>query len=436
MNQEDLKNEVLSIGIERLRIIDPSSEEVQLAVRYLNFIGRDDLASQITTLANRGLIKIGPIEGFLAALVKVDNKEYIIMSDYFEHYNLLGERVVNLVHEIGYLEGFDQTDQESRILEYGVKKWLETNHIEVCDEKGLEKDAHQDTSQDLLISDQGVEDPTESLGPKDNQPALSPEDSFPELSDDNRQEENPEGINTNDKKGLHKISIQAEKQFETNKDPSQKNITSGKMNLVNTLLSKKLITIEQLEDAILKQFGAKKPILELLIEMDFISEYDLMVVASDLYDMPIIDLLEEQKDEDLLKKFSYELLQRLRVFPIRIEDGNLLLATTDPRNVIALDDIAAVIDAPVVPVLSTISDIHRCLDQHFTTDDALEGLMNNLEEDDDVEQIDPESAEELLEHMERDEGQQLDIKTEEEQMDELPPQFKALLQESSPTVKL
>ena len=66
--------------------------------------------------------------------------------------------------------------------------------------------------------------------------------------------------------------------------------------LIDALIKENLITKEQLQDARDKQMGAKKPIQELLIEMGFIKEEDLIKISSKIFKRPVIKLDEKSID--------------------------------------------------------------------------------------------------------------------------------------------
>ena len=104
--------------------------------------------------------------------------------------------------------------------------------------------------------------------------------------------------------------------------------------LIDELIKGNLITKEQIDDARDKQIGAKKPIQELLVDMGFISEENLMKVLSKTYNMPVVKLEEEERDGSVLNTLSWEKAKRYGVFPLRKEKNVLVLAMSNPQDVI------------------------------------------------------------------------------------------------------
>lgn len=151
--------------------------------------------------------------------------------------------------------------------------------------------------------------------------------------------------------------------------------------LIGALIKQGLITGEQLKEAEEKQIGAKRPLQELLVEMGFISEEDLATVFSRVFNMPVSDLNQENVDESLTKIIPYEIARRYGVFPVRKESGALLLAMSDPVDVITIDTVRNLVNTDIKPVLSTKSAIAANIEKYYHLDDALYDLLKNIVDD-------------------------------------------------------
>ncbi|MFH1664764.1 MAG: ATPase, T2SS/T4P/T4SS family [Candidatus Omnitrophota bacterium] len=155
--------------------------------------------------------------------------------------------------------------------------------------------------------------------------------------------------------------------------------------LLKALIEEGLITEEQVREALDKQFGAKKPIQELLVEMDFIKEDELVKISSRVFNMPVTNLNREHIDPNAIKAISYETAKRYGVLPIRVEGNTLVVATSDPTGVITLDDIRAIARMNVKPLLSTRSQIAASIEKYYQSDDVLYDLLKNVGEETKVE---------------------------------------------------
>ena len=157
--------------------------------------------------------------------------------------------------------------------------------------------------------------------------------------------------------------------------------------LLDTLILEGLITPEQLQDAKDKQVGAKRPVQELLVEMDFIKEEDLLRVSSKVLNMPVANLQKEEIDRAILKSISYETAKRYGVFPVRKAGGFLILAMSNPQDFVALDAVSFMCGMPVKPILCARSQIAEWTEKHYESDDNLYEILKNFKQETTVEMV-------------------------------------------------
>jgi len=148
--------------------------------------------------------------------------------------------------------------------------------------------------------------------------------------------------------------------------------------LLDALVKQGLITGEQLKEAKEKQVGAKRPVQELLVEMGFISEEDLTRASSGVFNIPVANLSDEPVDDSLTKVISYEIARRYGVFPLRKENGALLLAMSDPVDVMAMDAVRNIVNTDIKAVLSIKSAIAANIEKYYHLDDSLYDLLKNI----------------------------------------------------------
>ncbi|MDD5669789.1 MAG: ATPase, T2SS/T4P/T4SS family, partial [Candidatus Omnitrophica bacterium] len=155
------------------------------------------------------------------------------------------------------------------------------------------------------------------------------------------------------------------------------------MDLITALIKENLVTKEQVNDARDKQPGAKKPLHELLVDMGFLKEEDLMRVSSRIYSMPVLKLEDETIDATVIKMIPCEVVKRYGIFPLRkekdvLDNPVLVLATTDPSDLMTLDYIRLLTGMDIRPVLSSKSEISKFIDKYYQLDDILYDLIKNV----------------------------------------------------------
>jgi len=132
------------------------------------------------------------------------------------------------------------------------------------------------------------------------------------------------------------------------------------------LIHNKLITKEQLEEALQAQviFGGK--LGTILIEMSLISESILAGALSKMLKIPCAKPGELQKiTADVIKIISPELAEKYQVIPMAVSGRNLTLAMANPHDLKAIDDISFRTGYIVRPILALEVRLVFALERHY-----------------------------------------------------------------------
>ncbi len=105
------------------------------------------------------------------------------------------------------------------------------------------------------------------------------------------------------------------------------------------LLERGLIQSDQLEFALDLQRTSSRRMGETLVAMGAVSSSDLARVLAERLGRPFVDLSEESIDFLLANRIPEETARRYSAVPVRLSDGQLLVAMADPTDVFALDDL-------------------------------------------------------------------------------------------------
>lgn len=136
------------------------------------------------------------------------------------------------------------------------------------------------------------------------------------------------------------------------------------MSIGDILLQRKKITATQL-----KQGKAAKKVSEriehCLHRLGFITERDFLTIYSEQLSLPMIDLSEIKIDSELLNQTPSKVVHRDRVIPIDRHDGTIRVATNNPFNLYAFDELRMLMGAKIDTVLATGEEISRVIKQHF-----------------------------------------------------------------------
>jgi len=124
MGYYEILKEIDKHGVTNFEVLKLDHPAVVGAIDYLTELKREEMAMHLVEMANDELIRVGPVEGFLAAVAFFDEAEYIVISNVYPDHTTVDEYAISLVHEIGATKPFRQTEDENEILAFGVTKWL------------------------------------------------------------------------------------------------------------------------------------------------------------------------------------------------------------------------------------------------------------------------------------------------------------------------
>ena len=153
------------------------------------------------------------------------------------------------------------------------------------------------------------------------------------------------------------------------------------------LLLRGLVSGEDLGAAMDEQQATGEPLTQVLLRLQLLTAPQLYRVVAEHLGLEYVDLSEQQVDPGAVGLVPEAMARRHTMVPIGLTaEGALLLATSDPTNVLALDDARNVSDREIQPVVATPQEIAATLDRYSrmgaAVDDAFEGMADD--EDDDL----------------------------------------------------
>ena len=113
----------------------------------------------------------------------------------------------------------------------------------------------------------------------------------------------------------------------------------GASTLGDLLLQSKLITEEQLLEALSVQKREREKLSSVLLKMKFVSEESLTMVLSKQYGVPPVNVEATAIDKSAIKLVPYETAKRYQIIPLSYSNGELKIAIADPSNNFAIDHI-------------------------------------------------------------------------------------------------
>ncbi len=147
------------------------------------------------------------------------------------------------------------------------------------------------------------------------------------------------------------------------------------------LLRRGLINARQLEQ--LRRVAPEGTVaqIEKAVELGFVEEETALRAIGEEVGLDYVDLATTPVDLSLLKAFPSRLIHRETLFPVRRDNGQLVVATADPFDLYPIDEISATTGLSVVPVLSSRREIERLIKTHLGVgSETVDGLLQSIDD--------------------------------------------------------
>jgi type IV pilus assembly protein PilB len=160
--------------------------------------------------------------------------------------------------------------------------------------------------------------------------------------------------------------------------------------LAEILLGERLVAPEQLAAAQAEHGHDSRSLGRVLIDQGVLSEPQLVAALAAQAGLAFVDLSEAAVDPAAVARVPAALCRQYTVLPLRVEGTRLVLATADPANVFATDDVRSVTGLELVHVVATRADLLQAISRHCRDGSDLGDLGGELSvagEDDDLSRL-------------------------------------------------
>src|SRR5579883_1529665 len=158
--------------------------------------------------------------------------------------------------------------------------------------------------------------------------------------------------------------------------------------LGDLLVREKVITSEQLQQALKTQKEMGGRLGAALVKLGFLSDEEVTNFLSRQYGVPAINLQFFEIDRSVVKLIPQDTAKRYQVLPLSRVGATLTIAMVDPTNVFALDDIKFMTGFNIEPVVASESSIMEAIERSYAEqapEEDLNEFMQSMGEEADVE---------------------------------------------------
>ncbi len=139
----------------------------------------------------------------------------------------------------------------------------------------------------------------------------------------------------------------------------------SQLSLEQLLVQEHIIRPEQLEEVIQIQKQTGQAMFYILIDHQFAKEKDVLRVLAKQLKIDFLDSLSYNTQVEAIRVFPETLARKYRMAPIKVNEGTLTLATSNPFNINAIEDIGMILGLNVQTVLTTKIEIETTLERLY-----------------------------------------------------------------------
>ena len=131
------------------------------------------------------------------------------------------------------------------------------------------------------------------------------------------------------------------------------------------LVKQRLITTQQLQEAVSQQKVNGGKVGPILIGLGYVKDEDLTALLSRQYGVPSINLSQFEIDVRVARIIPSETARKYQVIPVSRSGATLTIAMTDPTDVFAVDDIKFMTGYNVETVVASETAVLAALDKYY-----------------------------------------------------------------------
>ena len=148
------------------------------------------------------------------------------------------------------------------------------------------------------------------------------------------------------------------------------------------LVKGNLLSAEQLEQAEQQASRSGERLGAQITKLGYLEEAELSDFIAKQYGVPSIDLGDFEPDPDVLELIPEEVAMKHTVVPVNRAGSTLVLATADPSNIVAIDDIKFLTGYNVDVVVASEDSIKGAIDRWYDRGDQLADVMADFDDSD------------------------------------------------------
>jgi type IV pilus assembly protein PilB len=160
-------------------------------------------------------------------------------------------------------------------------------------------------------------------------------------------------------------------------------LTKKSLRIGELLVHKGVVSPDQVRIALTEQKRNRDHLGKILVRLGFATEAVILDVLGGALGQQKADLAKVVVDSEAIRMIPKDMARRFHILPLTFEANRkrLTLAMADTFNVVALDQITALIggDVEVVPLMAGEAEIEKAIDQFYGFELSVDGILQEIE---------------------------------------------------------
>ncbi|MDQ1246059.1 MAG: type pilus assembly protein PilB [Actinomycetota bacterium] len=150
------------------------------------------------------------------------------------------------------------------------------------------------------------------------------------------------------------------------------------------LLANGLVTSSDLEQSLQESRSTGRTLGQVLVDRGIVPEVTLVKFVAAQLGMPFYELADLTIDGSALALVTGPMCRRYSLIPVGFDQDRLIVAMSDPSNVVALDDLRSTTGRDVVAGVSTRTDIVASINRHYRSEGELDDISLAIDAEEEV----------------------------------------------------
>ncbi len=140
--------------------------------------------------------------------------------------------------------------------------------------------------------------------------------------------------------------------------------------LGEVLLEMGLLSEEELHTALEEQKVSGEILGKILLRMGAVSGEGLSAALAQQFGMEYVKLSGIEIRDEVLRQIPPAIAKRQKIIPVKIDDGTLTVAMSDPLEILTLDNLQAMLDCEIRGVVAPESEINEAVKKYYGTEES------------------------------------------------------------------